>query len=49
MVESAASQHHRMTRAGSIASVNSGTSDHQESNRQSPANSIDRSSILEYF
>ncbi|UJR27887.1 hypothetical protein I4U23_009152 [Adineta vaga] len=45
-VESASSQHQRMIRAGSVASVNSGTSDQQElnsSNRQSPANSLDRS------
>jgi hypothetical protein len=37
-----------MVRAGSVASVNSGTSDQQESNvinRQSPANSTERSSI----
>jgi hypothetical protein len=36
-----------MIRAGSVASVNSGTSDQQESNlnnRQSPANSTERSS-----
>ena len=46
-VESAASQHQRMARAGSLASVNSGTSNHQESNvtnRQSLANSFDHSS-----
>ncbi len=46
-MESASSQHNRMIRAGSVASVNSGTSDQQESNlnnRQSPANSTERSS-----
>ncbi|CAF1321481.1 unnamed protein product [Adineta steineri] len=44
-VESAANQHHRMARAGSVASVNSGTSDHQElnsNNRLSHANSTER-------
>ncbi len=47
-MESAASQHNRMVRAGSVASVNSGTSDQQESNlynRQSSVNSTERSSI----
>jgi hypothetical protein len=34
-VESASSQHNRMIRAGSIASVNSASSDHQESNTRS--------------
>ena len=44
-VESASSQHNRMARAGSVASVNSGTSDHQESNtRQSPGHTNERSS-----
>ncbi|CAF1374888.1 unnamed protein product [Adineta ricciae] len=45
-VESAASQHQRMARAGSLASVNSGTSNQHESNatnRQSLANSFDHS------
>jgi hypothetical protein len=38
-----------MVRAGSVASVNSGSSDHQDSNlnnRLSPANTTERSSIL---
>jgi hypothetical protein len=46
-VESASSQHNRMVRAGSVASVNSGTSDQQESNlhtRSPPANGSERSS-----
>ncbi len=47
-VEFASNQQLRLARASSVASVNSGTSDQQESNiknnRQSPANSLDRSS-----
>ena len=38
-----------MVRAGSVASVNSSASDHQESNlnnRQSPGHTTERSSIL---
>ena len=46
-VESASSQHNRMIRAGSLASVSSISSDQQESNsntRQSPGSNNERTS-----
>ncbi len=48
-VESASSQHNRMIRAGSLASVSSISSDQHESNsntRQSPGTNNERTSIV---